>query len=142
MISLCYRLKRDMLVRLAQLAHDHEQALDAKMSKQAKRMLRENVSATEQLTTLSDRTTQLLTDNELARRSEAQLRLRLDVMESLERQWAKKLRTNARVPARTSLGPFYGSPLSRVVVVVVVVVDIDFTVPFTRCRYCRTPPAL
>ena len=41
------------------------------------------------------------------------------------------------------------SPLSRVVVVVVVgvivgvvVVDIDFTLPFTRCRYCRTPPAL
>jgi len=40
----------------------------------------------------------------------------------------------------SSLGPFYGSPLSRVVVVVVV--DIDFTLPFTRCRYCRTPPAL
>jgi len=43
------------------------------------------------------------------------------------------------------MGP-YRSPLSRVVVVVVVVVDvvvdIDFTLPFTRCRYCRTPPAL
>jgi len=43
------------------------------------------------------------------------------------------------------LGPFYGTiavPLSRVVVVVVVVVDIDFTLPFTRCRYCHTSPAL
>ena len=41
-----------------------------------------------------------------------------------------------------SMGP-QRSPLSRVVVVVgVVVVDIDFTLPFTRCRYCRTPPAL
>jgi len=41
------------------------------------------------------------------------------------------------------MGPLR-SPLSRVVVVVVVVdvVDIDFTLPFTRCRYCRTPPAL
>jgi len=41
-----------------------------------------------------------------------------------------------------SMGPSR-SPLSRiVVVVVVVVVDIDFTLPFTRCRYCCTLPAL
>jgi len=44
------------------------------------------------------------------------------------------------------IGPIlwgHSGPLSRVVVVVivVVVVDIDFTLPFTRCRYCRTPPA-
>jgi len=36
-----------------------------------------------------------------------------------------------------SMGP-QRSPLSRVVVVV----DIDFTLPFTKCRYCRTPPVL
>jgi len=39
---------------------------------------------------------------------------------------------------------YWAHSMSRVVVVVVVVVvvDIDFTLPFTRCRYCRTPPAL
>ena len=37
-----------------------------------------------------------------------------------------------------SMGP-QRSPLSRVVVVVV---DIDFTLPFTRCRYCHTLPVL
>jgi len=47
--------------------------------------------------------------------------------------------------ARSIIGPILsGHSLSRVVVVVivVVVVDIDFTLPFTWCRYCRTPPAL
>ena len=91
------RLKRDMAARLAQLATDYEQALDAKMSKQAKRMMRENASATNQLTMLSDKTTQLLRENERAKHSESQLKLRLSMMESLEHQWAKKLRSNARV---------------------------------------------
>ena len=43
----------------------------------------------------------------------------------------------------TIIGPIlwsHSGPLCHVrvvVVVVVVVVDIDFTLPFTRCRYCR-----
>jgi len=93
----CCRLKRDMVARLAQLAHDNTKAVDAKMTTQAKRMMRENVAATSQLTMLSDETTHVLKDNERAKRSESQLKLRLSMMESLEHQWAKKLRSNARV---------------------------------------------
>jgi len=86
-----------MVVKLSQLAHDHTKAVDIKMTKQAKRVMRENVDATNQLAMLSDQTTQLLGDNERAKRSESQLKLRLSMMESLEQQWAKKLRSNARV---------------------------------------------
>jgi len=39
------------------------------------------------------------------------------------------------------LGPFHGA-IAVPSVTVVVVVDIDFTLPFARCRYCHTPPAL
>jgi len=91
------RLKRDMVVRLAQLAHDYSKAMDVKMTKQAKRMMRENVTATNQLAMLSDQTTQLIRDNERAKRGESQLKVRLGVMESLEHEWSKKLRSNARV---------------------------------------------
>ena len=91
------RLKRDMVARLAQLARDYTQAVDVKMSKQAKKMMRENAAATTQLTTLSEQATQLLRDNERVQRSESQMKIRLSMMESLEHQWAKKLRTNARV---------------------------------------------
>ena len=98
-MSLWCRLKRDMLARLAQLAHNYMKAVDVKMSKQAKRMMRENVAAISELATLSDQTTQLLRDNERARQSESQLKVRLSLMESLEHQWAKKLRSNARVNA-------------------------------------------
>jgi len=86
-----------MVARLAHLAHDYTKAVDVKMSKQAKRMMRENVDATNQLAMLSDQTTQLLRDNERAERSQSRLKVRLDMMESLEHQWAKKLRSNARV---------------------------------------------
>jgi len=90
-------LKRDMVARLAQLARDYTRAVDVKMSKQAKRMMRENAAATSQLIMLSDHATQLLRDNERAEHSESQMRIRLSMMESLEHEWAKKLRTNARV---------------------------------------------
>jgi len=86
-----------MVARLAQLARDYEHALDVKMSKQAKRMMRENASATTQLTMLSDKTTQLLRDNDRAKYNESQLKVRLSMMESLEHQWATKLRSNAKV---------------------------------------------
>jgi len=92
-----------MMVRLAQLARDYEHALDIKMSRQAKRMLRENVAAVDQLTTLSDSTAHLLRDSDRARANEAQLRVRLSVMESLEHHWAKKLRCNARVAKNARL---------------------------------------
>ena len=105
------RLKRDMLVRLAQLAHDYGKAMDVKMTTQAKRMMRENAAATNQLATLSDQTTQLLRDNERAKRSESQLKQRLSMMESLEQQWSKKLRCNARVSGRSIYGTLHNTLL-------------------------------
>jgi len=86
-----------MATRLKQLAHDYTKAVDVKMKSQAKRMLRENVAATSQLTLLSDQTTELLRDNDRTRRSETQLKVRLNLMESLEHQWAKKLRSSLKV---------------------------------------------
>jgi len=97
------RLKRDMVVRLAQLARDYTKAMEVKTTKQAKRMIRENVEATSQLTMLSDQTTQLMRDNERTKRSESQLKLRVSMMESLEQQWSKKLRSNARVRPHSPL---------------------------------------
>jgi len=90
-----------MMARLTQLARDYTRAMDVKMASQAKRMMRENASATSQLMQLSDATTQLLRENERARRSESQLKLRVSMMEALEQQWSKKLRSNARVPCST-----------------------------------------
>ena len=90
-------LKRDMVARLAQLSREYTHAVDVKMSKQAKRMMRENAAATSQLTMLSDHATQLLRDHERAEHSESQIKMRLSMMESLEHDWAKRLRTNARV---------------------------------------------
>ena len=43
----------------------------------------------------------------------------------------------------TLLGPFYGAlavPCHALSLLLWTL--IDFTLPFTRCRYCRTPPAL
>jgi len=58
--------------------------------------------------------------------------------------WRRRRSVGLYLCLKSLLGPFYGAIAVPSVtrVVVVVVVDIDFTLPFTRCRYCRTPPAL
>ena len=85
------------MVKLSHVANDCTKAVNEKMTRQAKQMVRENLNATNQLTMLSDQTTQLLRDNERAKRKESQMKSQLGIMESLEHQWAKKLRSKARV---------------------------------------------
>ncbi|KAM6965401.1 cilia- and flagella-associated protein 157 [Aplochiton taeniatus] len=91
------RLKKEMHKHVAAVAAEFRHVSDRKMPETTMRAIHENVSVTAQLSQLSDRSRQLLEDNEVLRKAEKQLRREMEVLEPLLNEMTRKSLSNQKV---------------------------------------------
>ncbi|XP_069039299.1 cilia- and flagella-associated protein 157 [Lepisosteus oculatus] len=91
------RLKKEMLVRVAAVAAEFRRVSDRQMAETTKRMIRENASVTAQLGKLSDKSLELLEENQALREQQGQSRQELGVLELGQKELARKSLSNQKV---------------------------------------------
>ncbi|XP_066569209.1 cilia- and flagella-associated protein 157 isoform X2 [Amia ocellicauda] len=84
------RLKKEMQVRVTDVAAEFRQVSDKQMAETTKRMIRENMSLTAQLGKLSDKSLELLGENEALREQEVHNQQELWVLEHGQKELARK----------------------------------------------------
>lgn len=91
------RLKREMVLRVNQVAAEFRKVSNKQMADTTKRTIRENVSIQAQLGKMSDKTMELIQENEELRAKEKKQRQQLDMLEVNEKELAKKNHSNQKV---------------------------------------------
>ncbi|XP_043094701.1 cilia- and flagella-associated protein 157-like [Puntigrus tetrazona] len=91
------RLKKEMLQHVAAVAAEFRRVSDQKMPETTKRAMQENLSVTAQLQQLSDKTKELLKENNDLRAREKQLKIENAINEPLLHEITKKSVANQKV---------------------------------------------
>ncbi|KAK2911657.1 hypothetical protein QQF64_027470 [Cirrhinus molitorella] len=91
------RLKKEMLQHVAAVATEFRRVSDQKMPETTKRAMQENLSVTAQLQQLSDKTKELLKENDDLRAREKQLKIENAITEPLLHEITKKNVANQKV---------------------------------------------
>lgn len=91
------RLKREMVLRVNQVAAEFRKVSNKQMADTTKRTIRENVSIHAQLAKMSDKTMELIEENEELMAKEKKQRQQLEMLETNEKELAKKNHSNQKV---------------------------------------------
>lgn len=91
------RLKKEMLQHVAAVAAEFRRVSDQKMPETTMRAMQENLSVTAQLQLLSDKTEELLKENDALRARERQLKIENGITEPLLHEITKKNVANQKV---------------------------------------------
>ena len=91
------RLKKEMVLRLNQVAAEFRKVSNKQMAETTKRTIRENVSINAQLAKMSDKTMELIQENDELRVKEKKMKLQIDMLEHNEKELAKKNSSNQKV---------------------------------------------
>lgn len=91
------RLKKEMILRVNQVAAEFRKVSNKQMAETTKRTIRENVSITTQLAKMSDKTMEILQENEELRNKEKQYKQQIELMEVNEKELAKKNHSSQKV---------------------------------------------
>ncbi|XP_071946861.1 cilia- and flagella-associated protein 157-like [Antedon mediterranea] len=91
------RLKREMVLRVNQVASEFRKVSNKQMADTTKRTIRENVSINAQLGKMSDKTMELIQENDELRAKEKKQRQQIDMLEANEKELAKKNHSNQKV---------------------------------------------
>ncbi|XP_033116447.1 cilia- and flagella-associated protein 157-like [Anneissia japonica] len=91
------RLKREMVLRVNQVASEFRKVSNKQMADTTKRTIRENVSINAQLAKMSDKTMELIQENDELRAKEKKQRQQIDMLEANEKELAKKNHSNQKV---------------------------------------------
>lgn len=86
-----------MVLRVNQVAAEFRKVSNKQMAETTKRTIRENVSINAQLAKMSDKTIELIGDNDESRSKEKRLKQQVDLLESNEKELAKKNHSNQKV---------------------------------------------
>lgn len=92
-----HRLKKEMVLRLNQVAAEFRKVSNKQMAETTKRTIRENVSINAQLAKMSDKTMELIQENDELRTKEKKMKLQIDMLERNEKELAKKNSSNQKV---------------------------------------------
>lgn len=92
-----FRLKKEMVLRLNQVAAEFRKVSNKQMAETTKRTIRENVSINAQLAKMSDKTMELIQENDELKSKEKKMKLHLDMLEHNEKELAKKNSSNQKV---------------------------------------------
>lgn len=84
------RMKKEMVSKVNAVAGEFRKVSDLQMAETTKRAIRENVAINQQLGRMSDKTMELLRENEALKVREKDLRRQLEVLEYNEKELAKK----------------------------------------------------
>lgn len=86
-----------MVLRVNQVAAEFRKVSNKQMADTTKRTIRENVSIHAQLAKMSDKTMELIEENEEMRAKEKKQRQQIEMLESNEKELAKKNHSNQKV---------------------------------------------
>ena len=86
-----------MVLRLNQVAAEFRKVSNKQMAETTKRTIRENVSINAQLAKMSDKTMELIQENDELRTKEKKMKLQIDMLERNEKELAKKNSSNQKV---------------------------------------------
>ena len=85
------------MLRLNQVAAEFRKVSNKQMAETTKRTIRENVSINAQLAKMSDKTMELIQENDELRVKEKKMKLQIDMLEHNEKELAKKNSSNQKV---------------------------------------------
>ena len=91
------RLKKDMVMRVNQVAAEFRKVSNKQMAETTKRTIRENVSINAQLAKMSDKTMELIQENDELKQREKQQKQHIEMLEVNEKELAKKNISNQKV---------------------------------------------
>ncbi|XP_015753145.1 PREDICTED: uncharacterized protein C9orf117 homolog [Acropora digitifera] len=91
------RLKKEMVLRLNQVAAEFRKVSNKQMAETTKRTIRENVSINAQLAKMSDKTMELIQENDELKSKEKKMKLHIDMLEYNEKELAKKNSSNQKI---------------------------------------------
>ncbi|XP_035683625.1 cilia- and flagella-associated protein 157-like [Branchiostoma floridae] len=91
------RLKKEMVMKVNQVAAEFRKVSNKQMAETTKRTIRENVSINAQLSKMSDKTLDLIAENDELRAKEKDQRQRIEMLEATEKELAKKNHSNQKI---------------------------------------------
>jgi len=91
------RLKKEMILRVNQVAAEFRKVSNKQMAETTKRTIRENVSINAQLAKMSDKTIELIQENDDLKEKEKKMKQQIDMLETNEKELAKKNHSNMKV---------------------------------------------
>ncbi|XP_074654771.1 cilia- and flagella-associated protein 157-like [Tubulanus polymorphus] len=91
------RLKKEMVMRVNQVAAEFRKVSNKQMAETTKRTIRENVSINAQLTKMSDKTMELIQENDEIREKDKKERQQIEMLEANEKELAKKNHSNQKI---------------------------------------------
>lgn len=86
-----------MVLKVNSVASEFRKVSDLQMADTTKRTIQENISVTQQLHRMSDKIAELIRENEKLKERERDLIMRLEMMESSERDMTRKNVSNQKV---------------------------------------------
>ena len=89
-MKLVYRMCKEMVSKVNSVAAEFRKVSDLQMADTTKRTIQENVSIGRQLYRMSDKTMELVKENERLKEREKELCRRLEIMEVNERDMTRK----------------------------------------------------
>lgn len=91
------RLKKEMVMRVNQVAAEFRKVSNKQMAETTKRTIRENVSINAQLAKMSDKTMEMIGDNDELKSKEKKQRQQVEMLETNEKELAKKNHSNQKI---------------------------------------------
>ena len=92
-----HRMRKEMVAKVNSVAAEFRKVSDLQMADTTKRTIQENVAITQQLTRMSEKTTELVKENERMKERERELCRCLEMMETSERDMTRKNISNQKV---------------------------------------------
>jgi len=92
-----FRLKKEMVARVNQIAAEFRKASNRQIADTAKRTVRENVAICAQLTKISDKTVELITNNDCLKERERHQRQEIELLQTSETLMTEKNIANQKV---------------------------------------------
>lgn len=92
-----FRLKKEMVNKVNQVASEFRKVSNKQMAETTKRTIRDNVSITAQLDKMSDKTTELIAENDELRKKNKEQRQKIEMLEDNEKEILKKNHSNQKV---------------------------------------------
>ncbi|GFS18027.1 cilia- and flagella-associated protein 157 [Elysia marginata] len=91
------RLKKEMILRVNQVAAEFRKVSNKQMAETTKRTIRENVSINAQLAKMSDKTIELIQENGELKEKEKKMKQQVEMLEANEKELAKKNHSNLKI---------------------------------------------
>ncbi|KAL8596770.1 hypothetical protein ACOMHN_053866 [Nucella lapillus] len=91
------RLKKEMILRVNQVAAEFRKVSNKQMAETTKRTIRENVSINAQLAKMSDKTMEMIQENDELKQKEKKQKQQIELLEANEKELAKKNHSSQKI---------------------------------------------